>query len=551
MIRRLFIKDFAIIRQLVIDINNGLTVITGETGAGKSIILRSLGIALGGKPDKIDVRSGQDKAVVEAELTVDGQEKIFRRLIYKSGRTRSFIDDEPIIEMDFRNAVLSLADFHGQHEQQYIMDASTHIDFLDSFCNSEDLVKKVDNTFSELRQTIQDLDQAIELQKDATNRKELLQFQIQEIQSINPQTDEDIVLGKEFKKLNHVEELVSTVQNLNQSLTEHDHSIYQQLVSALNELNRLSKYDDSLKPYIESIDQASISIQDASAGMIQYVESFELDQDHLQKVEERLYGIESLKRKYGGSIASVQSFIQEAENEMNQLKGLDSKIVDLELEKELLIARYQKLADQINVLRTKYALKIASKIEKEMVQLNMAGSKFEVRIHQQEDSQSAIQFQNKLVKYGHKGYDQVEFFLSANPGEPPKPLTKVASGGEVSRIMLAIKSVLKKSDPVETLVFDEIDSGLSGQAADKVAETLLNLSKDKQVICITHLPQIALRANHHLYIHKKTINERTSVNAVYLDDKEKIKAIAELFSGERVTAESLSSTKKFMDQPLG
>jgi len=551
MIRRLYLKDFAIIKQLTINIKNGLTVITGETGAGKSIILKSLGIVLGGKPDKIDVRSGQDKAVVEAELTVDGQEKIFRRLIYKSGRTRSFIDDEPIIEMDFRNSVLSLADFHGQHEQQYLMNVSTHIDFLDSFCNSEDLVKKIGDTFSELSQTIQDLNQAIELQTDAANRRELLQFQIKEIQSINPQTDEDIILGKEFKRLNHVEELVSTVQNLNQSLTEHDHSIYQQLASALNELNRLSKYDDSLKPYIESIDQASISIQDASAGMIQYVESFELDQDHLQKVEERLYAIESLKRKYGGSIASVQSFIQEAENEMQQLKGLDGKIADLELEKELLIARYQKLADQINAIRTKFALKISSQIETEMVQLNMAGSKFEVRIHQQKDSQGAIQFQNKPVKYGDKGYDQIEFFLSANPGEPPKPLTKVASGGEVSRIMLAIKSVLKKSDPVKTLVFDEIDSGLSGQAADKVAEALLKLSKDKQVICITHLPQIALRANHHLYIRKKTINEHTSVNAVYLDDKEKVQAIAELFSGERVTAESLSSTKKFMDQPLG
>ena len=551
MIRRLYIKDFAIIKQLAINIKNGLTVITGETGAGKSIILKSLGIVLGGKPDKIDVRSGQDKAVVEAELIVDGQEKIFRRLIYKSGRARSFIDDEPIIEMDFRNSVLSLADFHGQHEQQYIMDVSTHINFLDSFCNSEDLVKNIGNTFSESSQMIQDLGQAIELQTDAANRKELLQFQIQEIQSINPQIDEDIILGKEFKRLNHVEELVSTVQNLNQSLTEHDHSIYQQLASALNELNRLSKYDDSLKPYIESIDQASISIQDASAGMIQYVESFELDQDHLQKVEERLYAIESLKRKYGGSIASVQSFIHEAENEMNQLKGLDSKIVDLELEKELLITRYQKLADQINAIRTKFSLKIASQIETEMVQLNMAGSKFEVRIHQQEDSQSAIQFQNKLVKYGEKGYDQVEFFLSANPGEPPRPLTKVASGGEVSRIMLAIKSVLKKSDPVETLVFDEIDSGLSGQAADKVAEALLKLSKDKQVICITHLPQIALRANHHLYIQKKTINEQTSVNAVYLDNKEKVQAIAELFSGERVTEEGLTSTKKFMDQALG
>ena len=547
MIHRLYLKNFAIIKELTIDVKNGLTVITGETGAGKSIILKSLGIVLGGKPDKIDVRSRQDKAVIEAELTVGGKEKIFRRLIYKSGRARSFIDDEPIIEMDFRNSVLSLADFHGQHEQQYLMDVSTHIDFLDSFCNSEDLVKKIGDTFSELSRTTQDLDQAIELKTDVTNRKELLQFQIQEIQSIDPQTDEDIILGKEFKRLNHVEEIISTVQNLSQSLTEHDHSIYQQLTSALNELNRLSKYDNSLKSYIESIDQASISIQDASAGMIQYVESFDLDEDHLQKVEQRLNSIESLKRKYGGSIASVQSFIEEAENEMLQLKGLDTKIADLELEKELLIARYQKLSDQINAIRTEFSLKIASQIETEMIQLNMKGSKFEVKIGQREDNQSAIQYQDKLVKYGEKGYDQIEFFLSANPGEPPKPLTKVASGGEVSRIMLAIKSVLKKSDPVETLVFDEIDSGLSGQAAEKVAEALLKLSKEKQVICITHLPQIALRANHHLYIHKKTINEQTSVNAVYLDDKEKVQAIAELFSGERVTTEGLNFSKKFMN----
>ena len=215
---------------------------------------------------------------------------------------------------------------------------------------------------------------------------------------------------------------------------------------------------------------------------------------------------------------------------MHQLKGLDSKIADLELEKELLIARYQKLADQINAIRTKFSLKISSQIETEMVQLNMAGSKFEVRIQQQKDSQGAIQFQNKPVKYGDKGYDQIEFFLSANPGEPPKPLTKVASGGEVSRIMLAIKSVLKKSDPVETLVFDEIDSGISGATAETVAESLVNISRNRQVICITHLPQIASKANHHIHINKTIKDSDTYLTIRYLDKSERLDVINQLLS---------------------
>ncbi|MBC8345863.1 MAG: DNA repair protein RecN [Candidatus Marinimicrobia bacterium] len=551
MIHRLFIKNFAIINELSLPLKKGLTVITGETGAGKSIILKSLGITLGASGDKTDVRSGQKNAIVEAELTIESQEKILRRLISKGGRTRSFMDDEPMAEQEYRDSVSSYADFHGQHEQQYIMNAGTHIDFLDSFCNSNNMVQKIEETFVDLTQTIKELDTLIAKQKNAANQKELLQFQVQEIQSIDPQIDEDIKLGKEFKRLNHVEELVSTVQRLNQTLTENDHSIYRQLASTVDELNRLSTYDDSLTPYLESIEQAAVSIQDASAELIHHIESLELDENHLQEVEERLQAIEGLKRKYGGSIERVQSFIQESEKELDELSGLDKAISTLESEKIHLTQRYQKIADQLHGIRRKYSNDIGSKIEKEMVQLNMAGAKFDVRISQSNDPGSAIVFEDQPVKYGPKGYDQIEFYLSANPGEIPKPLTKIASGGEVSRIMLAIKSVLKKYDPVDTLIFDEIDSGISGQAAEKVSEALEKLSKDKQVICITHLPQIASRADHHLYIHKTIHEDKTSVSARYLNDEEKIKAIAELFSGDIVTREGITSAQQFMDQARG
>ena len=551
MIQRLFIKNFAIINELSLPLKNGLTVITGETGAGKSIILKSLGITLGANGDKMDVRSGEEKAIVEVELTIDGQETIMRRLISKGGRIRSFIDDEPIAEQIYRDTVSTLADFHGQHEQQYIMNAATHIDFLDRFCDSDNLVQTIQATYLDLVQTMKELDLLIERQKGAENQKELLQFQIQEIQSIDPQIDEDINLGKEFKRLNHVEELVSTVQRLNQSLTENDHSIYRQLASAVDELNRLSKYDDTLNPYMESIQQASVTIQDASSDLIQHIDSLELDPSQLQEVEERLQAIESLKRKYGGSIEQVQNYIQESKIELEELSGIDVAISNLESEKTHLINRYQKFADELNSIRDKYSTKIATEIEDEMVQLNMPGAKFEVRMDQKFEKSSAIIFDGNPVRYGPKGYDQVEFFLSANPGEVPKPITKIASGGEVSRIMLGIKSVLKKYDPVETLIFDEIDSGISGQAAEKVSEALEKLSTDKQVICITHLPQIASRADHHLYIDKTMKEDKTSVNARYLNHEEKLTAIAKLFSGDTVTKEGITSAQQFMDQARG
>ena len=548
MIQRIYLKDFAIIRETEVLLKNGLTVITGETGAGKSILLKSLGIALGGKSDKTDVRSGQSQSVLEAELS---DQQIYRRLISKGGRTRSFINDEPMTESDYRDAVQSLADFHGQHEQQYIMNAHTHIDFLDRFCKAEKMVEKIDTIYSQLVDNIHALEEAKAKLENASNEKELLQFQVQEIEAISPEIDEDMALGKEFKRLNNMDELVSTVQRLNQSLTEHDHSIYRQLSSALNELESLSKYDESILSFIESIKQASVSIQDASADLTQYADSIENDPNRLQEVEERLHAIESLKRKYGGSLEAVQDFINTAGEKLKELSGLNAKINELESEQKLLIHQYQISADSLHNQRSKMANTISKQIEDEMAKLNMPGANFEVVISAKSETDSPIKKESVGVKFGPKGYDQVEFFLSANPGEISKPLTKVASGGEVSRIMLAIKSVLKKSDPVETLIFDEIDSGISGQAAEKVAEALADLSTEKQVICITHLPQIASKADHHIYVHKSIKNEQTDVMVRYLTEPEKVEAIAELFSGESISVEGISSAKRFRSQARG
>ena len=550
MIKKLFIKDFAIIKELEISLKNGLTVITGETGAGKSILLKALGFALGAKSDKTYVRSGQNQSVVEVEVQAD-KDIIYRRLLSKGGRARSFVNDEPFIESDYKSSVKVIADFHGQNEQQYILNSNTHIDFLDSFCKSEEIVEKIEFIFYNLSKTIESLTKAKRQQETASNQKELLKFQLNEINSISPQENEDMNLGREFKRLNHIDELTSTVQNMNQSLTEHDHSIYRQLVSTLNDLERLSNYDKNLETYIDSIKQASIAIQDASSGLFQYAENIDNDPEQSKIIEERLQEIEGLKRKYGGSIESIFSFKTQAEVELKTLSGLDLIINDLEEEKSLLVAQYQKIADQLHSSRINNAKALSKEIESEMTDLNRAGSTFKILIDTKYDSESMINFNKEKIAFGPKGYDNVEFFLSANPGELPKPLVKVASGGEVSRIMLAIKSVLKKSDPVNTLIFDEIDSGISGHAAEKVAQSLKALAKNKQVLCITHLPQIASIANHHMFITKKIKNNQTDVIVNYLKEEERLEAIAGLFSGEKISVESISTVKEFREKARG
>ena len=550
MIKRLFIKDFAIINELELSIKDGLTIITGETGAGKSIILKSLGIALGSKADKVYVRSGQDKSVIEAEVD-DSAGSVFRRLISKAGRVRSFINEEPISEADYRSATKVFADFHGQNEQQFIMNPKTHVDFLDRFCGLEDKVLEIESCYNDYITIDQQITDLKELSHNASSKKELIEFQLNEINSVDPKVDEDIELTTQFKRLNNVDELISTLKNLNQSLTENEHSIYRQLSSAISDLDKISNYDDSIKSYVETIKQSSIAIQDASSGLLNYADGIDNDPSLILEVEERLHSIERLKRKYGGSIESVHEYLNEALEELDELSNVDKKIDSLNEEKNYLIAKYQRLADDVHRIRSNSAKEIDEQIQNEMFELNIPKAQFVISITNKNDPQSNIRFDNVGVVFGPKGYDQVEFFFSANPGESPKPLSKIASGGEVSRIMLAIKSVLKKSDPVPTLVFDEIDAGISGQAAEKVSEALEKLSKDKQVICITHLPQIASKADHHIYISKEIGNEKTVVSARYLSEDEKVHAIAELFSGEIIPSEGLNTAKQFRTQARG
>jgi DNA repair protein RecN (Recombination protein N) len=476
------------------------------------------------------VRSNTDRAVVESKLN----STTYRRIINKSGRAKSFLNDEPVTENDYRSVCLSLVDFHGQHEQQYIMNEASHIDYLDSYCGIITLVENCTILFNSIKQNSKLLSDLMEKKQSAEQQKELLTFQVNEISAVNPEPDENIKLEKELQTLRHIDELVETANRLSLELIDDDDSIYSRISSSLITLGKLVNIDQKLGEYSELIRSASLNIQDTSAGLCDYVNSLNHDKNRLIEIQDRLGMIDGLKRKYGGSIEAVMNTMNQMIDDLNNLSTLDDYIGKIKKTIFDEKTRYQKLANEIHGERLQGSKILSKAVEKELLLLNMNDARFEIHITQKSVNDSFAVHDGNPVLANEKGFDNVQFLLSANPGEQVKPLVEIASGGEISRIMLAIKTVFQNNDPVDSLVFDEIDSGISGVAAEKVAKSLVSLAKTKQVICITHLPQIAQNARSHIHISKSVKNGKTIVTSNYLNNDEKEQAIYQLTVGERV-----------------
>lgn len=524
MINRLIVRDFAILEELEVDFGPGLTVITGETGSGKSIILQALNVALGGKVRKNMIRSNQSRSIIEVEVG----DAVYRRILNSKGRTRSFHNDTPHNESKFKNITSTLVDFHGQHEQQLIMNRSSHIRYIDSYCMNNKLSDKIEVIYNQIIETQDIIKEKKTLMRNAGEKKELIKFQLQEIIGVNPQVQEDGNLEEEFQTLSHIDELIETVENVNRSFIENDDGIYNKLTYAKQDLSKLIKYDQQIEPFVDLLNSAAVSIQDLTSGLYDHIQSINHDKKQLLTIQERLNAIDSLKRKYGGSIQSVIAAKLRLEKESEELSILDHSVDELENDLSDLIKKYQTLASKLHSNRSNSVDRLSMEIEKEMKFLHMPGAKFSVRITQNSVLNSFAKYKDQYVQAFPNGIDIIEFYLSANPGEIQKPLVDIASGGEISRIMLAIKAVLQNNDPVNSLVFDEIDTGISGTAAVKVAESLKRLANRKQVICITHLPQIASVADNHLHVDKKFSKSQTYVKARYLYDTESKKVIGQL-----------------------
>ena len=532
MIKNLLIKNFAIIDEISIEFYPGLTVITGETGSGKSIIIEALSVASGKKTEKMMIKSGTKNSVVDLEFSNDS----YRRIISNIGRSKSYINDVPTSISDIKKEFDHKIDFHGQHDQQLILKKESHINYLDYFSKHHKKVSEIISIFDNLekcKKQLKHIKQNLLLYEE---KKELLNFQLNEIELANIKIEEETNLLSEYKKLNHQEEILTFFNHLQLKLNSHDEGILSDLNNILNNIASLKKYDENISKFEDLFNSIVVQLQDVDSEINSRLISDEFDETRLSFIEERISVLETLKRKYGGSLESVIDQRDQMRKELAEISSFVKSNIDFNENIKKLEKKYNKLATELSISRNKNKTKLSSLIENSLCALNMNRAKFSIEMSHNICDSSFITINNKPVQYFSKGIDLVEFLFSANPGEPLKPMTLIASGGEMSRIMLAIKTVFQDQNPVSTLIFDEIDTGISGETAKKVSNHLKILSKHKQVICITHLPQIAQKADNHLHITKSMNSDNTIVSADYIDGEQSKNIINNLLVGEEVVA---------------
>ena len=563
MLTTLYIKNYALIDELTVAFDSGLNILTGETGAGKSIIIDALSLILGTRASVDEIRKGSDKAIVEGTFSIAANTKvrklaaennsdwndsslILRREISSKGQSRCFINDSPVTLSFLTSVGDLLVDLHGQHDHQSLLQVDTHIDMLDDFGGLENLRGEVRASYHALAALIADRDA---LQKRGTQlkeRRDLYEFQMEEIDALDLHQGEEADLEAEFRILENSEKLYETTGQLYQRLYGEENSVHDQLVLARNQLEDLSRIDPSFKDRFSDCQSAAVLIDELTKYLQYYNSKIEFNPERLEEIRSRLGQLALLKKKYGGSIEAILEHRERIGREAALAENFDTEIASytsrIEEERRVCSDDAKRLSEK----RYEIAKNVGKSVVTELTHLGISTSVFEVRITQQPDSQGFVRFGKQSFLTTAKGIDIVEFFISTNPGEDPKPLAKIASGGEISRIMLAMKSILAKSDRLPVLVFDEIDVGVSGRVAQAVGQSLKNLSSFHQIICITHLPQIAGCADSHCVVEKKNDGKRTVTTVRKLSLEGRVKEVAKLMSGIHITEAGLKGARELM-----
>jgi DNA repair protein RecN (Recombination protein N) len=564
MIKTLAIKDYILIDKIKIQFESGLNIITGETGVGKSIIIDAMNLLIGEKASTDIIRSGSEKAIIEGIFDVsDNQnvinflgennydisdELIIRREILRKGTSRSFINDSPASLSHLKELGKFLIDLHGQHEHQSLLRTETHIHLLDNFGNLEKLIDEYRTYYFKLKELFGKLDELKNIESSTKEKKDLYEFQAKEIDAVNPKPNEIDELQNKLNILENSERLYEATSRIYETLYESEFAVYDQLIKVRNLIDDLSRIDKTFSELKNDISSA-ISIVDELAKFIQsYNSRIEFNPELLEEYRERLGSLILLAKKYGGSLEAVIEHRNKIEKELQLAENFEEEIQKIEDE----IEDVRKLCSDAAVRLSEKRREVAEKISKSIVtilkDLGINNAKFDVvfRNKKSDNPRSFVKLGNEYYEATPFGFDDVEFYISTNPGEELKPLAKVASGGEISRIMLALKTILAKSDKLPLMVFDEIDVGISGRIAQKVGKALRNLSEYHQIIAITHLPQIAGFANAHYVVEKKIKDGRAISTIRKLNDEERVYEIAKLISGEEITPASLESAKELI-----
>ncbi|WP_432400767.1 DNA repair protein RecN [Wukongibacter sp. M2B1] len=561
MLLELNIENFVLIENVNINFTEGFNVLSGETGAGKSIIIDAIGLALGGKSSKNYVRTGNDKAIIQIvfefeseilknllnEYGIDCEDNmiILNREIFGTGKSISRINGR-IVQLSFAKKVAKiLIDIHGQHEHQSLLYTENHIHMLDMFGNEvlsrkSEEVRKKHNEFKETELKLNSINQN---DKERERRIDLIKFQIDEIDSCGLKIDEDIKLTKQYELLKNSEKIFTIINEGHEKISagiDDEQSILGILSKVLVEMGKIADLDVDILEFNNELQDIFYRLQDITNDMRRYNENITYDSELLLEIEKRLDTINDLKRKYGNTIDEILLYREELYKELEELEDSTNRIETLNKKLEILKSEYVELSNKLSIQRKNIAKKFEDKMMNELKDLNFEKTEFKVSIKPNFDKNNNL----VITKYG---IDKVEFLISTNPGEPLKSLAKVASGGEMSRIMLAMKVILAKIDNIPTLIFDEIDTGISGETANVVGEKIALISKTHQTICITHLPQIAVMADNHLFIEKQVTDTKTSTLIRKLGMDERINEISRLIGGYKITDLTLKHARELLD----
>ena len=554
MLIELRIENFAIVDRLELKFGQGLTTFTGETGAGKSILLDAIEALMGGRVESSMIRADVERANLEALFTIpeehkqailhileqeellDSQDEIFfNREIRREGRNTARINGHVVNVALLKQLGEFLVDIHGQSEHLSLLTVRQHLNLLDRFADDQDLLDNYKASYKILKETRRELAELRKAEQDAARMSDLLNYQIQEIEAAKLEAGEEEELRDELNRLANAEKLANLAR-LAYGLLEEENSEAPSISSMLGEVvsavKNLSAIDKSLQGLAEQTDNIFSLSTDISHELAQYLDTIEFNPKRLEQTENRLALITSLKRKYGEDIEAILAFEEKARQQLETITNAEERIGELETLEESQQTDLAQKAAALTAARQSSAQVMAEGVERELNDLRMAGAKFSVDFSYKADESGLLLENGQRVKFDERGADQVEFLIAPNPGEGLKPLVKIASGGETSRLMLALKNVLASADTIPTLIFDEIDQGIGGRVGAMVGEKLWHLGRHHQVLCVTHLPQLAAYGNSHYHVYKQVQDGRTLTNVEALSDERRLAELAVMFGGD-------------------
>jgi DNA repair protein RecN (Recombination protein N) len=549
----LTVKNFTLVEQLEVDFGLGMTALTGETGAGKSLVIDALAMALGDRADTDRIRSGAERAEVSAmfdlntvthavtwlinnDFDTESNECLLRRLLTREGRSRGYINGQPATMQQLRELGEMLIDIHSQHEHQSLLRKEVHRQILDDFAGCSAMAAETKNLYQQWNATQQQLQQLENTSDELTAQRDLLRFQVKELDQLSLNEGEFKTLEREQQMLANAEAILQDSHTLAQLCSDAEtFNLQDTLGKALQILDGMPNKPELLKEAEKLLNSAHIEVEEAGREIQHHLDSFELDPERLQQIEDRLGAIYQLARKHRVSPAELQQKHADLNLALNAIAGDETNIVALKQQLELLTTDYQALANKLSKKRATAAKQLTSAIEEQFASLSMTGAKFSPKL-------TPLPNQG----FGLHGQETIEFLIATNPGEPAKPLARIASGGELSRISLAIQVIAAQNSSIPTMIFDEVDVGIGGATAEVVGQLLRQLGEQGQIICVTHQPQVAARSHHHLLVSKKTVAQTTQSNIKPLSETGRMDEIARMLGGSKITKTTLNHAKELL-----